>query len=73
MPEDLRGVKTTAQIALPLPPPPGVPGAGGEGEEAAARYGAIAMLQLTGAVTRMRNASYLFSGPMLEMSGRPGK
>jgi hypothetical protein len=27
----------------------------------------------TGAESRIRKASYLFSGPMLEMSDRPGK
>jgi hypothetical protein len=39
----------------------------------AAAYGAMGMLQLTGAVTRMRKASYWFSAPMLEISGLSGK
>jgi len=39
----------------------------------AAAYGATGMVQLTGAVTKMRKASYLFSSPMLEMSGLSGK
>jgi hypothetical protein len=30
------------------------------------------MARVTGAVSRMRRASYLFSGSMLEMSGRLG-
>ena len=73
MPESLEGVKAPGAL---LPPPPlGVPGACGEGEEGCASepYGAMGMVQVTGAVIRMREASYLFSGPMLEMSGRPGK
>ena len=62
------------QTALPRPPS-GVPGARGEGDKGRSDepYGAMGMVQLTGAVTKMRKASYLSSGPMLEISGRPGK
>jgi hypothetical protein len=45
----------------------------GSDGQAAAPYGAMGMVQLTGAVTRIRKASYLFSGPMLEISGLFGK
>jgi len=33
----------------------------------------MAIAQLTGVVTRMRKASYVFSGAMLEMPDWPGK
>ena len=74
MPESLEGVKATRQPPTYLPhrllayQAPAV-----RARRAAAPYGPMAIAQVTGAVTRMRNASCLFSGPMLEMSGRSGK
>jgi len=74
MPESLEGVKATRRPPTYLPHRlPAYQAPVVRAASATALYGAIGMAQDTGAVSRMRKASYLFSGPMLEISGRPGK
>ena len=72
MPEPLEGVNTRGAL-----PPPHLLAYQAPAVRARSKttvlYGAMGMVQFTGAVTRMRKASYRLSDPMLEMSGRFGK